>query len=161
MSEKSELVITSQAFNDGQFIPRKYTGEGADISPPLSWGPGPEGTKSFALINDDPDAPAGTWVHWVIYNISPDAASLPEAVAAEKVLPDGAIQGMTDFGRVGYGGPMPPPGSAHRYFFKLYALDCVVDLAPAATKSELVSAMKGHILAQTELVGLYKRGSSE
>jgi len=155
--EKIAFEISSDAFKDGDYIPRKHTGQGQDVSPPLSWSGAPQKTKSFALICDDPDAPGRTWVHWVIYNIPADATGLSEAVPKNDRLSDGSMQGMTDFGRIGYGGPMPPPGPAHRYFFKLYALDSVLDLRPSATKSELLKAMKGHILAQAQLIGLYAR----
>ena len=123
----------------------------------MSWSGAPEGTKSFALICDDPDAPAKTWVHWIIYNIPADVTNLSEAVPKDDRLPDGAVQAITNFRRVGYGGPMPPRGPAHRYFFKLYALDSVLDLGPRATKSELLKAMEKHVLAEAQLIGLYKR----
>jgi len=156
-AEEIAFQITSTAFKKGEYISRKFSGEGQDVSPPLSWSGAPEATKSFALICDDPDAPGRTWVHWVIYNIPADATGLPEAIPKKDALPDGSRQGVTDFGRVGYGGPMPPPGPAHRYFFKLYALDSVLELRPKATKSELLKAMKGHILAEAQLIGLYAR----
>jgi Raf kinase inhibitor-like YbhB/YbcL family protein len=151
------LELKSTSFKNGDFIPRQFTGQGADKSPALQWQNAPEGTKSFALINDDPDAPGMTWVHWVIFNIPPDKTTLSEAVPTKGELPDGSRQGINDFGQIGYGGPMPPPGKAHRYFFKLYALDCMLELKSGITKSELLKAMQGHILAQAELVGLYKR----
>lgn len=149
--------IKSPAFENGQPIPVKYTGQGKDVSPPLEWSGAPAGTKSFALINDDPDAPVGTWVHWVIYDIPANATNLAENIPAKETLPDGSKQGLNDWGRVGYGGPMPPPGKPHRYFFKLYALDTVLNLKPRATKAELLRAMQGHILAQAELMGTYQR----
>lgn len=152
-----EFQLTSTAFEQGAYIPRKYTGEGADISPPLQWANPPAGTKSFALICDDPDAPVGTWVHWVIYNIPAHTVKLPEAVPTEKELKDGSRQGINDFKRIGYGGPMPPRGSDHRYFFRLYALDIELVLKPEAGKSDLLEAMGNHILSQTELMGRYKR----
>ena len=155
--KKIAFEITSTAFKEGGYISRQYTGEGQDVSPPLSWTGTPAGTKSFALICDDPDAPAKTWVHWVIYNIPANATGLPEAIPKKDALPDGSRQGVTDFGRVGYGGPMPPRGPAHRYFFKLYALDSVLNLSPGATKSELLRAMEGRVLAESQLIGLYKR----
>jgi len=151
------LELKIPAFENGGFIPRQFTGQGDDKSPALEWQNAPEGTKSFALINDDPDAPGMTWVHWVIFNIPTDKKTLAEAVSTKGELPDGTRQGINDFGQIGYGGPMPPPGKAHRYFFKLYALDCMLELKSGITKSELLKAMQGHILAQTELVGLYKR----
>jgi Raf kinase inhibitor-like YbhB/YbcL family protein len=153
---KMEITITSSAFQDGGMIPSKYTCDGQDISPPLTWEGVPAGTKSLALISDDPDAPMGTWVHWVMYNIPPDIGELPENVPMDEVLSNGAKQGLTDFRRVGYGGPCPPSGT-HRYFFKIYALDIVTDLDAGATKKQLLAAMKGHILAEGQLIGKYKR----
>jgi Raf kinase inhibitor-like YbhB/YbcL family protein len=150
------LTITSTAFAPEGAIPSLYTCEGKDISPPLAWNGAPAGTKSFALIVDDPDAPGGTWVHWVIYNIPPNTTTLPEGVAKSDTVAGGK-QGVNDFGRVGYNGPMPPRGSKHRYFFKLYALKSELDLKPRATKSQLEAAMKSQILAQAELVGTYER----
>ncbi len=150
------LRIESSAFQPNGKIPAKYTCDGADLSPPLRWNDPPQGTKSFALISDDPDAPMGTWVHWVLYNLPAETRSLEEGLATSETLPNGARQGMTDFRRVGYGGPCPPSGT-HRYFFKLYALDTVLNLVAKATKADVERAIKGHILAQTELVGLYQR----
>lgn len=155
--KKVTLEIISTQFQNGQYIPVMYTGEGENISPPLSWQGTPAGTRSYAVIADDPDAPRRTWVHWVIYNIPANSAGLPEAVPVADSLPDGSRQGRNDFGRGGYGGPMPPRGPEHRYFFKLYALDCVLDLGPRVTKAELLKAMQGHVLAEARLVGLYKR----
>ncbi len=149
--------LTSPAFLEGKAIPKKYTGEGLDVSPPLKWSDPPTAVKSFALICDDPDAPMGTWVHWVIYNVPPANRELPEAVPAKAELPDGIRQGLNDFRKVGYGGPMPPPGKPHRYFFKLYALDTIVDLPKEEKKSDLEKAMKGHVLAEAKLMGTYKR----
>jgi hypothetical protein len=137
-------------------IPSKYTCDGADISPPLAWSGLPEGTKSIAIINDDPDAPMGTWVHWVIYNIPPTAQGLAEDIKRVEKLPDGTLQGKNSWGRIGYGGPCPP-GGTHRYFFKIYALDKMLNLKPGATKEELLTAMKGHILAQAQFYGKYSR----
>lgn len=150
------LKVTSTAFEEGGMIPAKYTADGQDISPPLAWSQVPEGTRSVAIINDDPDAPMGTWVHWLVWNIPPDVTSLDENVPPDKVLANGACQGTTDFRRVGYGGPAPPSG-VHRYFFKVYALDTVLNLPPATVKSQLEAAMKDHILAQGQLVGKYTR----
>ena len=150
------MEIKSSAFSSGEMIPAKYTCDGADFSPPLEWTAGPAGTKSFALICDDPDAPMGTWVHWVVYDIPPTATMLAEGVAREKELPGGGTQGVNDFRRIGYGGPCPP-GGTHRYFFKLYALDVVLGLKPGITKDQLLKAMKGHILAEAQLMGTYKR----
>ena len=145
------IQLTSSAFAEGNPIPAKYTCDGEDVSPPLKWSSMPEGTKSLALISDDPDAPVGTWVHWVIYGIPPDATELQEGVPTSEVLTNGAKQGITDFKRIGYGGPCPPPGGPHRYFFKLYALDTDLDLKPGATKRDLLRAMEGHILADKPL----------
>ena len=129
------VEITSEAFAEGARIPRRYTCEGEDVSPQLSWGEVPDGAKSIALIADDPDAPAGTWVHWVIYGLPPDSRGLDEGLPTSDSLPSGARQGTNDFGRAGYGGPCPPPGhGTHRYYFKLYALDIEVELEPGATK---------------------------
>ncbi|TAJ25997.1 MAG: YbhB/YbcL family Raf kinase inhibitor-like protein [Nitrospirae bacterium] len=115
--------LTSTAFKEGELIPKKYTCEGQDVSPPLRWGPPPQGTRNFALIADDPDAPVGTWVHWVVFNIPSDERELLEGMPAKEALPKRARQGQNDFNRIGYGGPCPPPGKPRRYFFKLYALD--------------------------------------
>lgn len=150
------MKITSAAFNEGEMIPRKYTCDGQDISPPLTWSEIPEGTKSLALISDDPDAPMGTWVHWVYYDIPADRTELPENVSPDEKPAPGGTQGMTDFGRIGYGGPCPP-GGTHRYFFKLYALDTILDLDAGTTKGALLNAMEGHILGETQLMGKYRR----
>ena len=151
------LKVESLAFSPGGDIPRQHTCDGPDLSPPLRWSEPPAGTQSLALICDDPDAPAGTWVHWVLYRIPASARGLPEGVPKRETLADGSRQGRNDFGKVGYGGPCPPRGPKHRYFFKLYALDTVLDLPPGATKAELLKAMEGHILAQGELMGRYGR----
>ena len=151
-----EIKITSSAFEDGGLIPAKYTCDGADISPPLQWDAVPEGTKSIALICDDPDAPMGTWVHWVIFGLPSETRELAENIPSDETLPSGAKQGTSDFGRIGYGGPCPPSGT-HRYFFKIYALDTEIDLAAGVSKRELLKAMEGHILGQGQLIGKYKR----
>jgi len=148
--------VASSAFAQGEPIPVRFTCDGDDISPPLAWGDPPEGTASFALINDDPDAPAGTWVHWVLYNLPADARSLTEAVPSDAELPDGSLHGQNSWRRLGYGGPCPPR-STHRYFFKLYALDTTLDLASGANKEAVLRAMEGHILGQAELMGVYSR----
>ncbi len=150
--------LESPAFEDGGTIPAVYTCDGQDISPPLRWSDPPEGTRSFALICDDPDAPVGTWVHWVMYNIPPDQRALAEGVPTVGILPDGARQGRNSWPhRLGYGGPCPPSGT-HRYVFKLYALDTLLDLEPEqADTRALGEAMQGHILAQAQLIGLYQR----
>lgn len=151
------LTLSSAAFKAGEAIPRRYTADGMDVSPPLRWKHVPPGCRSLAVTADDPDAPAGVWVHWVLYNLPPSAAEIPEGVAVEKSLVGGIKQGKNDFGRFGYGGPSPPPGKAHRYFFRLYALDVLLDLSPEATQKQLLEAMEGHILAQAELMGTYQR----
>ncbi len=154
--KKMTIKVTSPAFKEGGMIPSKYTSDGADISPPLQWEGIPAGTQSIALINDDPDAPMGTWVHWVMWNIPPDKKELPENVPHDQKLPDGSCQGITDFRQPGYGGPAPPSGT-HRYFFKVYALDTKLDMLTGSTKAQLVKAMEGHILAEGQLMGKYKR----
>jgi len=148
--------ITTTAFRDGSSIPKRFTCDGPDVSPALSWGDPPAGTISLAIIADDPDAPAGTWVHWVLYDLPAETRKLPEGVAKDRELPNGALQGRNDFGKIGYNGPCPPRGSEHRYFFKLYALDSRTGLKAGATKSELERAMKGHVLAQAQLVGKFQ-----
>lgn len=150
--------LTSTAFKEGDTIPVKHTCDGADLSPPLEWSGVPQGTVAFALIADDPDAPAGTWVHWVLYDV-PATVGLPESVAKVEAPKDlgGAVQGRNDFRRVGYGGPCPPPGPAHRYFFKLYALDTKLGLKAGASKVDVERAMGGHVLATAQLVGKYGR----
>jgi Raf kinase inhibitor-like YbhB/YbcL family protein len=150
------MEIKSSAFGSGEMIAAKYTCDGADFSPPLEWTGSPTGTKSFALICDDPDAPMGTWVHWVIYDIPPTATMLAEGITREKDLPGGGTQGSNDFRKIGYGGPCPP-GGTHRYFFKLYALDAVLGLKPGITKDQLLKAMRGHILAEAQIMGTYRR----
>jgi Raf kinase inhibitor-like YbhB/YbcL family protein len=154
--KKMALQITSAAFSEGGMIPKPYTCDGTDVSPDLSWTGVPEATKSLALICDDPDAPVGTWVHWVLFNISAGETGIPTEVAPEATLPNGAKHGTNDFRRLGYGGPCPP-GGTHRYFFKLYALDTVLSLASGATKAQVEEAMQGHILAEAQLMGKYKR----
>lgn len=148
------MELKSSAFQNGSSIPEVYSCRGDDISPPLQWKGEPEGTVSFALICDDPDAPMGTWVHWVYYNIPPSIHDLPQAFTTDKEPSEGGTQGITSFRRTGYGGPCPPSGT-HRYFFKLYALDRMVDPGKNAGKAELVKAMKGHILAEAVLMGTF------
>ena len=149
--------LSSPAFNPGEYIPKKHTGEGPDLSPALVWSGAPANTKSFALICDDPDAPMGTWVHWVMYNIPAASAGLPENVPKQRELADGTRQGITDFKKIGYNGPMPPRGNDHRYYFKLYALDAPLTLSAGAAKGDLIKAMEKHILGQAELMGRYRR----
>jgi Raf kinase inhibitor-like YbhB/YbcL family protein len=151
------LTVSNSAFKEGDRIPAKYTCQGQDVSPPLAWGEPPAGTQSVALIVDDPDAPGGVFTHWVLFNIPPDSRELPEAVPIQAELARGALQGKTDFGRIGYGGPCPPPGRPHRYQFTLYALDQPLGLEGGASKKQLLSAMEGHILAQGQLTGTYQR----
>ena len=151
------MKLTSTAFTDGSAIPRQFTCDGTDLSPALAWSDAPQSAKSFSLIADDPDAPVGTWVHWVLYDVPPELKQLTEGVPKDEQLANGARQGRNDFRRIGYGGPCPPPGAAHRYFFKLYALDAKLNLKAGASKADLEKAMSGHILAQASLMGRYKR----
>lgn len=151
------MQISSTAFSPGETIPKKFTCDGPDTSPKLTWSAPPEKTQSFALIMDDPDAPVGTWVHWVLFDLPPDTRELAEGVPKQEELPNGARQGRNDFGKIGHGGPCPPPGKPHRYFFKLYALDTKLNLKAGAAKADVERAMKGHILAQAELMGRYGR----
>lgn len=151
------LEIKSPVFKEGGSIPLQYTCKGSDISPPLSWSGVPKSAKSMALICDDPDAPGMTWVHWVVYNISPDENGLKEDLAKSGTLPGGTLQGITDFRKIGYGGPCPPPGGPHRYYFKLYALDKKLELKAGATKDMLLKSMDGYILEEAQLMGTFKR----
>ena len=150
------LKLTSTAFPSGGDIPAKYTCDGADVSSALSWSGAPEGTKSFALIVDDPDAPSGTFTHWVLYAIPASTTRLPEGVPKTEQT-DVGRQGRNSFGRNGYAGPCPPPGKPHRYFFKLFALDTELNLNPGASRADLERAIKGHILEQSEWMGRYQR----
>ncbi len=154
-TNKFELKTTT--FRPGGDIPRKCTCDGGDVSPALAWSDPPPGTKSFALIMEDPDAPSGTFTHWVVYDLAPTTRELPEKLAGNDDLRDGAHQGVNDFPMTGYGGPCPPPGKPHRYFFKLYALDTKLGLKREAHKQDVERAMQGHTLAQAELMGKYKR----
>ena len=149
--------IVCTAFSAGGTIPQKFTCDGPDDSPQLTWTDPPAKTQSFVIILDDPDAPVGTWVHWVIYDLPANARGLAEGVAKQEQLSSGARQGRNDFGKIGYGGPCPPAGKPHRYFFKVYALDTKLDLKSGARKSDLERAMQGHILVQAELMGRYGR----
>lgn len=155
--EPEEMVITSTAFEDGGTIPAAYSCDGQDKSPELNWTGVPEGTQSFVLILDDPDAPGGTFTHWVIFNIPAGATGLEENTAKIGELPDGTLQGKNSFGTIGYGGPCPPSGSLHRYYFTLYALDITLDLASGATKAQVLAAMEGHVLAEAVIMGNYQR----
>lgn len=151
-----DMTIMSPAFLYGGMIPAKYTADGSDMSPPLYISNAPDSARSLSLICDDPDAPGGIWVHWVLFNIPPDTKELKEDLPTDAHLPDGSCQGVNDFGSLGYGGPAPPSGT-HRYQFSLYALDCVLDLQPGCRKYDLVTAMRGHILAEAQCVGQYRR----
>ncbi len=150
------ITVSSTAFSANQPIPSIYSCRGKDTSPPLGWMGAPSATKSFALIVDDPDAPGGTYVHWVIYNIPATAQGLPGSVPGQANLVDGSLQGNNSSGGIGYMGPCPPSGT-HHYHFKLYALDAALSLSSGATKDELLKAMQGHILAQGELIGLFSK----
>lgn len=156
------MHVTSTAFAEGATIPAKFTCDGADVSPPLAWTGAPANTKTFALIMDDPDAPGGTWVHWVLWNIPGATSSLPEGIPKTETLKNlgGALQGKNTWPKTGYDGPCPPPGKPHRYFFKLYALDAPLGLKAGATKADVDQAMKDRILASAQLMGTYGRGRS-
>ncbi|MCP4652211.1 MAG: YbhB/YbcL family Raf kinase inhibitor-like protein [Candidatus Omnitrophica bacterium] len=151
------LEIRSSAFENGGYLPAKYTCDSVNVSPSFFWSDIPSKTKSFVLICDDPDAPYGNWTHWVVFNISADTVQLPEGIAKDTTLPLMAKQGMNDFGEVGYGGACPPAGNVHRYFFKLYALNTTLDLDDDANKDDVVEAMKGYIIAEAKIKGLYRR----
>ena len=153
----ASFALSSTAVSNRVVIAQRYTCDGADISPKLDWEGVPAGTQSLALIADDPDAPMGTWTHWIIWNIPAEASALAVGLPKVELLDIGARQGTNDFKRVGYGGPCPPPGKPHRYFFKLYALDARLDLKAGARRNELELAMKRHVLSQTELIGTYQR----
>lgn len=152
----NKMELKSPSFEEGGMIPKKHTCDGEDISPPLNWTSVADGTKTIALICDDPDAPGGTWVHWVIFNIPADTRDLAENLPPQKELPNGARQGINDFRKFGYGGPCPP-GGTHRYYFKIYSLDTDLDLEAGATKAQLLQAMKGHVLGEGQLMGKYHR----
>jgi hypothetical protein len=151
------FAVTSSAFAAGGEIPKQYTCKGADTSPPLGWSGAPANAAGFALIVDDPDAPHGTWVHWVLWNLPLAAHALPEGMAKRDQLDDGSRQGRNSDRKIGYNGPCPPGGQTHRYFFRLYALDGKVDLASGATRADLDAAMKGHVLAQAEYMGTFHK----
>ena len=150
------LEVTSPAFKDGERIPVKYTADGDDMSPPLSWSRA-ENVSEYVLICDDPDAPGGTFTHWIMYNIPSGFTSLPAGVRQEEEPDYGAIQTKNSMGNVGYNGPSPPPGKPHHYIFKLYALDAKLNLTPGMTKNQLLTAMKGHVIAEGNLTGMYGR----
>jgi hypothetical protein len=151
-----EIKVISAVFKDGEMIPKKHTCDGEEVSPPISWSGVPKSTESIALISDDPDAPGRVWVHWVIFNIPPVSSGLPEGVPAQEILPDGSRQGINDSHQIGYGSPCPPSGT-HRYYFKIYALDSMMDIKSGATKNDLLKAMKDHVLAEGQIMGRYKR----
>lgn len=151
------LTLTSSAFAEGDLIPIRYTCDGEDLSPPLAWSEAPAGTESLALIVDDPDAPVGTWVHWVVFDLAPDARSLPEAVPPDGAAGAGGVQGRNSWKDAAYGGPCPPGGSEHRYVFKLYALDARLGLDAGADKGDVEAALAGHVLVRGQLVGRYGR----
>ena len=151
------LELTSIAFQEGEFIPREYTGDGQNGSPPLKWSNPPSGTKSLALVCEDPDAPKGTFAHWVIFNLPAESRELDAGVPQEPTLANGTVQGTNGMGQVGYAGPAPPPGKEHHYAFKLYALDTSLDLHPGASARELRAILPGHVLAESQLIGIYGR----
>ena len=150
------ITITSSAFTEGVMIPKKHTCDAEDLSPDLKWSGVPKEAKSLALICDDPDAPVGTWVHWVLFNIPADVTTLAAGVPSDPVLKNGARHGKNDFRKLGYGGPCPS-GGTHRYFFRIYALDALLALESGSTKAQLVDSMRGHILAEGQMMGKYKR----
>lgn len=150
------MRVRSPAFEEEGMLPRKYSCQGEDISPPLEWDSVPAGAKSLALICDDPDAPMGTWVHWVVFNMPPDLRALHEGMPKAEKIEGGAVQGMNDFGKIGYGGPCPP-GGTHRYLFRLYALDAKLALKGRVTKARLLKEMKGHVIAEGTLIGKYRK----
>lgn len=152
-----DLALRSPAFAEGETIPTAYTCTGADRSPPLRWSAPPPGTRSLALIVDDPDAPGGRFIHWVLYRIPPSRTELPEGIPPDPTVADVGVQGRNDFGRLGYGGPCPPPGPPHRYRFTLYALDIEPDLPPGASAADLERQLSGHVLAVGRLMGRYGR----
>jgi len=157
MNMKSKLTLVSPSFEPGGDIPKKFTCDSDDESPEIAWSGAPGGTETFALVVDDPDAPGRTFTHWVVFNIPGTLAGLEEGMSAFDIIKAGASQGKNDFGQVGYGGPCPPPGKPHHYHFHLYALDSVLDLPSGVSKGAVLAAMKGHVLDDAEIVGLYKR----
>jgi len=154
---RGELSVESSAFQHGNIIPQRYTCDGEDASPPLSWSEPPPGTAGLVLVVDDPDAPAGTWVHWVLFNIPVETRGLEDGVPALQQVESVGVQGHNGWGNLGYGGPCPPPGAPHRYHFKLYALDTTLELDAGASKGDVEKAMAGHILAEGQLIGQYGR----
>jgi Raf kinase inhibitor-like YbhB/YbcL family protein len=152
----AKMQLTSSSFVADGAIPAQYTCDGADVSPALAWTEPPAGTQSFALIVDDPDAPKKTVIHWLLYDLPPATRALPEGIPTKPKLPDGSRQGKNDHGKIGYSGPCPPPGPAHHYFFKLYALDYKTGLKPKAKVADVETAIKGHILAQTQFIARFQ-----
>ena len=151
------FAISSPSLSNGGKIPTKFTCDGSDVSPALSWTTPPPGTQSFTLIADDPDAPVGSGTHWVLFDLPTHASALPDGVSKVDEVSGGGRQGRNDFRKIGYGGPCPPPGKPHRYFFKLYALDRMLNLKPGASKRDVEQAMQGHILGEAKLMGTYQR----
>jgi Raf kinase inhibitor-like YbhB/YbcL family protein len=151
------LSLSSTAFKDGDNMPTKYTCSGQNVSPPLAWNAPPAGTQAFALIVDDPDAPSGVFTHWVLFNLPPSTRELAEGVPTQEQLPNDALQGKNDSGKIGYGGPCPPPGPSHRYRFNIYAIDKLLNLTAGTSKQQVLDAMQGHILAQALLTATYQR----
>jgi len=151
------LKLTSPAFTSGGAIPRQFTCEGPDQSPDLHWSDAPAGTATFAVVMNDPDAPAGDWVHWLVWNIPSTSHGLPANLARDRQLADGTLQGRNSFGKIGYNGPCPPAGKPHRYFFRVYAVDKQLELGAGASRAELDLALKGHVLAEAEYMGTYRR----
>ncbi len=154
--EEALITVESSAFDDGEAMPDKYSLSDDNVSPPISWSDVPSNTKSVAVICEDPDAPSGLWVHWVVFNIPSDISALPEDLPDEGVLAGGIIQGVNDFGRIGWDGPAPPEG-VHRYIFRVYGLDSMLGLGPGASRKELLSAMDGHIIARGSMTGTYEK----
>jgi Raf kinase inhibitor-like YbhB/YbcL family protein len=151
------ILLASTSFEHGQSIPLRHTGDGVNTSPALGWTGPPDHAKSHVLICEDPDAPRGVWVHWVLYDLPPSTLALPEGIPSGPTVPGRGKQGKTDFGTVGYGGPAPPKGKPHRYYFRVYSLDVELDLPPGATRAEVTAAMAGHVLDTGELMGTYGR----
>lgn len=151
------FALHTTQWKAGENIPVQFTCDGDNVSPPLQWDGAPAGTQSYSLVVEDPDAPGGTFIHWVLYDLPAGAKELPKDVSKQENLADGARQGRNSFGHIGYGGPCPPPGPAHRYYFRLYALDQKPALDAGAKRADLERAMRGHILAQTEFMGRYQR----
>jgi Raf kinase inhibitor-like YbhB/YbcL family protein len=156
-AKPASLEVKTSAFKEGETIPKDHTKDGRDVSPALEWSEPPAGTKSFALVCNDPGVGRNGWSHWVIFNLPADARKIPEQVAKDEKLPDGSVQGKNGFGKVGYLGPAPPKNGPHHYHFTVYALDTMLDLKPGATRAQLLEAMKGHILAEGTRIGVYQR----